>query len=174
MAPLAEYSVKAIPDRRIVEVYDADAYLGDEEALKASERQVVAGNGYHLFLNSLQPTIRVTVTIRIWPTEQEPPAGADGSVPVTLESETGLLVINQLTYGPAGEMELPEPGVYEGHAWWTGRESTAAYYNDALARIGDDWTVEQIRQGWAECPFEEIYTLDLHFVRPSEEVDEDD
>ncbi|WP_432011296.1 hypothetical protein [Streptomyces cucumeris] len=158
----------------MVEVYDADAYLGDDAALKASERQVVAGNGYHLYLRSLQADIQVTVTIRIWPSEQQPPAEADGTTAVTLESETGLLVIRQPTYGPAGEMELPEPGVYEGYAWWTGRESTGAYYNDALARIGEDWTIEQIGQGWDDCPFEEIYTLDLHFVRPSEDVDEDD
>jgi hypothetical protein len=32
MALLAEHNVTAIPGRRVLEVYDADAYLGDEAA----------------------------------------------------------------------------------------------------------------------------------------------
>ncbi|HZH27297.1 MAG TPA: hypothetical protein VEY95_08950 [Azospirillaceae bacterium] len=54
--------------------------------------------------------------IRVWDTPPTPPAAAEGHVPVSIESETGTLVVNQLEYGPAGEMTLPRPGVYEGHA----------------------------------------------------------
>ncbi|MGW9032637.1 hypothetical protein ACWGQ5_53635, partial [Streptomyces sp. NPDC055722] len=71
MALLAEHNVTATPGRRVVEIYDADAYLGDEAALDAAEQQVVAGNGYHLYILSLQPDIPVQVTLRIWDT---PPA----------------------------------------------------------------------------------------------------
>ncbi|MEV6763855.1 hypothetical protein AB0N16_25110 [Streptomyces sp. NPDC051105] len=128
MALLAEYSCKATPARRVVEVYDADAYLSDDEAMAAAHRQVVAGNGYHLYIRSLQPDIGVEVTIRVWDTPPAPPADVEGQVPVSIESETGILVVNQLEYGPAGEMTLPRPGVYEGHAWWEGRQATADYY----------------------------------------------
>jgi hypothetical protein len=76
MTLLAEYNVSATPGRCIVEVYDADAFLGDEAALDAAEVQVVAGNGYHLYLLSLQTDIDVQVTIRIWDTPPPPPADA--------------------------------------------------------------------------------------------------
>ncbi|MGX6744962.1 hypothetical protein [Streptomyces peucetius] len=104
MQPIAEFRVTARPGRRIVEIYDADVYLGDEAALEASRKQVVAGTGHHLYL---QPDIRAHVAVRIWPTPPQPPAQVEGHVPVTLESETGTLVINQLTLGPAGEATLP-------------------------------------------------------------------
>lgn len=174
MALLAEYSVTASPDRRVVEVYDADAYLGDEAAMAAAEVQVVAGNGYHLYLLSLQADIDVRVTVRIWDTPPKPPAEAEGHTPITIESETGTLVVNQLTLGPAGEMTLPRPGVYEGYAWWAGREAASAYYDDILSRIDEDWTSELIRQAWRQCPADERYVLDLAFVRESEPDDEDD
>ncbi|MFF5143720.1 hypothetical protein ACFY6U_28975 [Streptomyces sp. NPDC013157] len=174
MALLAEYTVTASPDRRVVEVYDADAYLGDEAAMEAAEEQVVAGNGYHLFLLSLQADIKVRVTIRVWDTPPKPSADAEGHVPVSIESETGTLVVNQLTLGPAGEMTLPRPGVYEGYAWWAGRAAASAYYDDTLSRIDEDWTPELIRQAWDRCPVDERYVLDLAFVRESEPDDEDD
>ena len=177
MALLAEYSVSATPGRCTVEVYDADAYLGDEAALKAAEQQVVAGNGYHLYLLSLQPDIDVTVTIRIWDNPPTPPADTEGHTPVTLESATGILVVNQLTFGPAGEMPLPRPGVYEGHAWWTGRQAAADYYATFFDQDADDWPLEQIRQFWDQCPAGERYVLDLAYIRepePDEEEEEDE
>ncbi|MFI1202427.1 hypothetical protein ACH4VR_23790 [Streptomyces sp. NPDC020883] len=126
MALLAEYTVTAQPDRCLAEVYDSDAYLQDSAALEASREQVVAGNGYHLYLHSLQPAIAVDVIIRIWDEPQTPPAHCEGSTPVAIESTTACLVINQLTFGPAGTMDLPRPGVYEGIAWWTGRHAAQA------------------------------------------------
>lgn len=50
MSLLTEYSTDVRPDRRLVEVYDSDAYLGSDEALERSRTQVVAGDGYHLYL----------------------------------------------------------------------------------------------------------------------------
>ncbi|MEU9005374.1 hypothetical protein [Streptomyces sp. NPDC048551] len=175
MSLITEYSTKARPDRRIVEVYDADAYLSDSEALQRSRTQVIAGNGYHLYLHSLQPDIEVQVTIRVWDTPQKLPENAEGTVPVSLESETGQLVVNQLTFGPAGMMDLPRPGVYDGHAAWSGREATAAYYNACLQRaVNEQWDAEQIGAAWKQCSTGEQYTLDLWFVRESEPEDEDD
>ncbi|MGW7237062.1 hypothetical protein [Streptomyces sp. NPDC054804] len=174
MALLAEYTVTASPDRRVVEVYDADAYLGDEAAMEAAEIQVVACNGYHLYLLSLQSDIDVRVTVRIWDTPPKPPAEAEGHTPISIESETGTLVVNQLTLGPAGEMTLPRPGVYEGYAWWTGREAASTYYDETLTSITDDWTLEQIRHAWSQCPADERYVLDLAFTRESEPDDEDE
>lgn len=168
MQPVAEYSVTARPDRHIVEVYDADAYLGDEQALEASRHHVVAGNGYHLYLHTLQPDIRVHITIRLWDTTPPPLAtDAEGHTPVALDSETGILVINQLTLGPAGEMPLPQPGVYEGTAWWTGRRAASDYHTQILQRVDDDWTPEAITQAWAACPTPERYVLDLVYTGPS-------
>ncbi|MEW5630065.1 hypothetical protein AB1388_26390 [Streptomyces hydrogenans] len=173
MSLITECSISARPDRRLVEVYDSDAYLGSDEAYYRSRVQVVAGDGYHLYLQCSQPDIAVQVIIRVWDTPQKPPEDAEGTVPVSLESETGRLVINQLSFGPAGEMLLPRPGVYDGYASWSGREATAAYYNACIQRAAaEQWDAEQIGAAWRQCPIPEQYTLDLWFVRESEPEDE--
>jgi hypothetical protein len=172
MQPVAEYSVTARPDHHIVEVYDADACLGDGQAMEASQHQVVAGNGYHVYIHTLQPDIRAHITIRLWDTPPSPPAHAEGHTPITLDSETGILVINQLTLGPAGETMLPQPGVYNGTAWWTSRQAAADYYNLTLQRTEDDWSPERVRQAWADCPTPEHYVLDLGYTWPSPGVAE--
>ncbi|PJE94481.1 hypothetical protein CUT44_30165 [Streptomyces carminius] len=175
MPLITEYSVKARPDRRVVEVYDEDAHLGDGDALDAAETQVVAGNGYHLYLLSLQPDIEVEVAIRIWDGPREPPPEAEGDAPVSLESETGTLVVGQFTFGPAGEMSLPRPGVYEGCAWWTGRQATADYYDECIRRgVDENWDADRIGRSWRECPVQERYVLDLWYVREPEPVEDAD
>jgi hypothetical protein len=175
MALITEYRTQARPDRRIVEVYDADAYLADDDALTASRSQVVAGNDYHLYLHSLQSDIDVRVALRVWEAPRPLPEDVEGSVPVTLESETGILVINQLTLGPAGEMTLPRPGVYEGRAWWTGRQATADYHSTCgHRRVAENWERGRLRQAWEECPVQEQYVLDLWYVREPEPVDDED
>ncbi|MFF5250485.1 hypothetical protein ACFY4K_00290 [Streptomyces leeuwenhoekii] len=174
MALLTEYRCKATPARSVVEVYDADAYLGDEAALDAAEVQVIAGNGYHLYLLSLQPDIEVEVAIRVWDIAPDPPAEAEGHVPVGIESETGVLVVNQLGYGPAGEMTLPRPGVYEGHAWWENRQATADYYATTLDHPTDDTFEDHLTQAWNNPPVTERYVLDLAYIREPEPVDDDD
>lgn len=73
MALITEYHTTARPTYSLVEVYDSDAYLDDADAANRSSTEVVAGNGYHLYLRSLQPDIRVKVVIRIWDSPQEPP-----------------------------------------------------------------------------------------------------
>ncbi|MET9057102.1 hypothetical protein ABZX99_04670 [Streptomyces antibioticus] len=174
MALLAEYTCKATPARRVVEVYDADAYLGDDDAMVAARRHVVAGNGYHVYIRSLQPDIDVEVVVRVWDSPPVPPADAEGHVPVRIESGTGILVVNQLEYGPAGEMALPRPGVYEGHAWWEGRRATADYYESSLDQPTDDAFEDRLTQAWANCPVTERYVLDLAYTRQPEPVDDDD
>ncbi|MDX2699253.1 hypothetical protein [Streptomyces ipomoeae] len=175
MVLLAEHNVTATPGRCVLEVYDADAYLGDEEALDAANRQVVAGNGYHLYLLSLQPDMDVQVTIRIWDTPPAPPAEAEGHVAITIESETGTLVIGQLDRGPAGDdVTLPRPGVYEGHAWWENRQAAADYYDTTLDQLTDDSSDGQLLEAWNNCPVTERYVLDLAYIREPEPVDEDD
>ncbi|MFF4583691.1 hypothetical protein ACFY15_35850 [Streptomyces sp. NPDC001373] len=174
MALVAEYRTPARPNYRLVEVYDADAYLTDSAAIDLARQQVVGENGYHLYLSSLQPDVTVEVAIRIWDTPRKPPADVEGTLPVSIESETGILVVGQLTLGPAGEMTLPRPGVYEGHVSWTGRTATAEYYAETLRRIDTDWTTERIGEAWTQNPVPEQYILDLWFVRESEPDDEDD
>ncbi|MFJ4031528.1 hypothetical protein [Streptomyces griseoluteus] len=168
MALLAEHNISATPGRCIVEVYDADAFLGDEAALDAAEVQVVAGNGYHLYLLSLQTDIDVQVTIRIWDTPPTPPADAEGHVAIDLESATGTLVIGQLDRGPADELTLPRPGVYQGHAWWENRQATADYYWSTLNHPNDDTSEDHLTQAWKNCPVTERYVLDLAYSHASE------
>ncbi|WP_030415074.1 hypothetical protein [Streptomyces sp. NRRL S-1448] len=170
MALLAEHTVKARPAHGLVEVYDADAYLDDSAAAEASRQQVVAGNGYHLYLHSLQPDIKVDVTIRIWDQPQAPPKDCEGSTPVTIESATACLVINQLTFGPAGTIDLPRPGIYEGHAWWTGRNATRDYYNRTLT---EHTQPERLKRAWQNNPTPERYYLDLHRTHDVPPDDED-
>lgn len=173
MGLVVAYGCKATPAHRVVEVYDADAYLGDTEAMDAADRQVVAGNGYHLYIRSLQPDIDVEVAIRVWDTPPAPPAHAEGHIPVSIESDTGVLVVNQLTYGPAGEMTLPRPGVYEGHAWWEGRQATADYYERSLDHPTDDTFEEHLSQAWNNSPVTERYVLEIAYVREPALTDED-
>jgi hypothetical protein len=94
------------------------------------------------------PGIPARIEIRIWDTPPSVPTGTEGHTDITLESETGMLVVNQFTYGPVGDMSLPRPGVYEGHAWWTGRQAVRDYHDTALrdlaasgqgTRLPDDW-----------------------------------
>ncbi|NUR00205.1 MAG: hypothetical protein HOY79_27835 [Streptomyces sp.] len=174
MALLAEHNVTAIPGRRVVEVYDADAYLGDEAALDAAEVQVVAGNGYHLYLLSLQPDMKVEVTIRIWDAPPAPPTECEGHVDISLESETGTLVIGQLDRGPAAEITLPRPGVYEGHAWWINRQAAADYYDTTLDQLTDESSDDWLTEAWSNCPVTERYVLDLAYSREPEPVDDED
>lgn len=173
MALLADYSVAATPGRRVLEVYDADAYLSDPAAMDAAELQVVAGNGYHLYLISLQSAIPAHISIRIWDTAPAVPADAEGHVPISIESETGTLVINQLEFGPAGEITLPRPGIYEGHAWWSGRQAAADYYDSYLEQDIEDWTSEQTRNYLAGCPAQERYVLELAYTCEPLPPDED-
>ncbi|MGW2788096.1 hypothetical protein ACWC3X_44290 [Streptomyces populi] len=175
MALLAEHNVTATPGRRVLEVYDADAFLGDEAALDAAEVQVVAGNGYHLYLLSLQPDMPVQITIRIWDTPPQPPADAEGHVGISLESETGILVIGQLDRGPApDDVVLPRPGVYEGHAWWTNRQAAGTYYDTTLSQLPDDAPDTWLTEAWNNCPITERYVLDLAYTREPEPIDDDD
>ncbi|MEU1600853.1 hypothetical protein ABZ468_51120 [Streptomyces sp. NPDC005708] len=109
MALLAEHHVTGTPGRRVVEVYDADAYLGDEAALDAAEQLVVAGNGYHLYLLSLQPDIPVQVTLRTWDTPPAPPADTEGHTRVSIESETGTLSSANSTAHPPPRSPCPAP-----------------------------------------------------------------
>ncbi|MCX3061163.1 hypothetical protein [Streptomyces beihaiensis] len=174
MQLVAEYTVKARPDRRVLEVYDADAYLSDEQALIASRSQVVAGNGYHLYLRSLQDVLDATINIRIWSGPARPPGDVEGTTPVTLESETGTLVIAAFTAGPVGEMTLPRPGVYTGHASWRGRQAAEVSYQTTLNSLTDDASDEDIAAAWARTPAtEEAYVLDLHYLRAVDDEDDD-
>ncbi|MFB7260733.1 hypothetical protein ACFCXH_01010 [Streptomyces nojiriensis] len=174
MTLLTQSTTLARPSHRLVEVYDSDAYLTDSTAIAAAERNVVGGNGYHLYLFSLQSDLEVEVTVRVWDVPQSPPGEAEGFTPVSLESETGILVIGQFTYGPAAEMSLPRPGVYEGHVSWAGRIAAAEYYEHALRQIEDDWSTARIRQLWDDNPQPEQYTLDLWYVREPEPTDDED
>ncbi|WP_030267351.1 hypothetical protein [Streptomyces violens] len=174
MPLVAEYRTQARPDRRILEVYDADAYLDDEQALAAARSQVVAGNGYHLYLHSLQDVLKATIAIRIWDTPPDEPADAEGSVPITLESETGILVIRAFTAGPVGEMALPQPGVYGGYASWIGRQATRDHCHATLHALAEDASTEEADRAWAQTPTTEAYTLDLCYLRPPEGEDEEE
>ncbi|MEU8779593.1 hypothetical protein [Streptomyces sp. NPDC048606] len=174
MPLLVQATTLARPSYRLVEVYDSDAYLTDDEAIAAAERNVVGGNGYHLYMLSLQSDLKVEVTIRVWEAPQPSPVDVEGFTPVSLESETGVLVVGQFALGPAGEMSLPRSGVYEGTVSWSGRAAAARYHEQALREIEGDWSTTRIRQLWDDNPQPEQYILDLWYVREPEPVDDDD
>ncbi|UQW99164.1 hypothetical protein [Streptomyces sp. RerS4] len=174
MPLLVQTTTLARPSYRLVEVYDSEAYLTDDDAIAAAERNVVGGNGYHLYMLSLQPDLKVEVTIRVWDDPQPSPVDVEGFTSVSLESETGVLVVGQFALGPAGEMSLPRPGVYEGRVSWSGRVAAARYYERALREIEGDWSTTRIRQLWDGNPHPEQYILDLWYVREPEPVDDED
>ncbi|MEU7213102.1 hypothetical protein AB0B06_32420 [Streptomyces sp. NPDC044989] len=176
MGILSEYGVNAVPGRRFIEVYDADAYLDDAAAMDAARRQVAAGNGYHLYLYSLQADIPARVDIRVWDAPPPPaPGDAEGHATITLESETGALVVNQLSYGPAGDMTLPRPGVYRGTVWWTGRQAMGSYYEATLCDLAASGPEARLADDWRHTPHTERYVLDLAWVSdPSPLEVEDD
>ncbi|MFK4070468.1 hypothetical protein [Streptomyces sp. NPDC029674] len=174
MPLLTEYTCTATPGRRVLEVYDADTYPDDTAILQTAEEQVVAGQRHHLYLVSLQPALKAQVSIRVWDTVPQVPADAEGHVPLAIESQTGTLVVNELEFGPAGETNLPRPGVYEGHAWWRGRQAAGDYYDSYLEQDTEDWTLEQTRSYLAQCPAGEHYVLDLAFLREPDPLDENE
>lgn len=89
MSLIAEYRTTARPDRGIVEIYDADDYETDREAAVKARADVIPGNGYHVYLHTLQPDLGVEVAIRVWDGPQDPPPGAEGHTGISQESETG-------------------------------------------------------------------------------------
>lgn len=171
MPLLHEYICTATPGRRVLEVYDADTYPDDTATLQTAEEQVVAGERHHLYLVSLQPAIKAQVSIRVWDAVPQVPADAEGHVTITIESRTGTLVVNELEFGPAGDTTLPRPGVYEGHAWWRGRQAASDYYDGYFDQETDDWTPEQTRSYFAQCPAGEHYVLDLAHVGEPDPLD---
>ena len=120
------------------------------------------------------PDMNVQVTIRIWDAPPAPPTNAEGHTAVALESETGTLVIGQLDRGPAGEIKLPRPGVYEGHAWWEGRAEAADYYGTILDQLSDDSSEDVLLEAWSNNPVTERYVLDLAYVREPEPTDDEE
>ncbi|TVL89154.1 hypothetical protein [Streptomyces sp. SAJ15] len=164
MALIAEYRTSAKPDFGAVEIADANIGATDNDALDAARTQVVAGSSHHLYLHSLQRDIDVEVVIRIWDTPQPCPTDAEGTVPVTLTSETGTLEINEFTYGSAGEMTLPRPGDYRGHASWNGRQATADHYDSCLDRsVEEEWDDDRLWETLKQSPVQEQYVIDLWF-----------
>ncbi|MFB0618284.1 hypothetical protein [Streptomyces sp. AGS-58] len=136
--------------------------------MAAGRRQVVAGNGYHLCIRSLQPDIKVEVALRVWDIAPDPPAKAEGHVPVSIESETGVLVVNQLEYGPAGEMTLPRPSVGEPAGDGRLLRNDARPPHRRHLRRPSHPGVEH------PPPVTERYVLDLAYIREPEPVDDDD
>jgi hypothetical protein len=174
MGLLSEFSANAVPVRSFIRVYDADAYLGDAAAMGAARRQVVASNGYLLHLYSLQPDIPTQVDIRIWDAPPPAPGDAEGHVTITLESETGALVVNQLGYGPAGDMTLPCPGVYRGTAWWTGRQAMGSYYEATLRNLAASGPEAHLSNDWRHTPHTERYFFDLSWESDPSPLDVED
>ncbi|MDX3646505.1 hypothetical protein P1P70_45520, partial [Streptomyces sp. MB09-02B] len=66
-------------------------------------------------------------------------------------------------------------GTSAGHAWWTGRQATADYY-DELIRQGatQPWSPGQLAQAREQPPVTEQYTLDLWFLRACEPEDDEE
>jgi hypothetical protein len=175
MTLVAEHRTTVRPDRRTIEVHDADAYEGDAEAWRRAEAEVVAGNGYHLYIRTLQPDLRVEVAVRIRDGPQDPPEDVEGRTGICLESGTGELVVNQLTFGPVGMTRPTRPGVCTGHAWWTARQAAADHY-DQNVRGGSQQplTVEGVHRALQRSPVMERYVLDLWYLRDSlPEADEE-
>ncbi len=81
--------------------------------------------------------------------------------------------MNQIEYGPAGEMSLPRSGVYTGHAWWENRQATGDYYQTTLDRPTDDTFEDDLTEAWNNPPVTERYILDLAYSRASEPDDEE-
>ncbi|MFC5723224.1 hypothetical protein ACFP1Z_23930 [Streptomyces gamaensis] len=175
MALITEIRTLAKPDYEALDISDPEADAVDSEALEDARAHVVASSGYHVYVHSLQRDIKVEVVIRVWDGPQPTPGqSVSGFVRLALESENGVLMVNQFTSGPAGEMSLPRPGVYEGYASWSGREEVVAYRDSVVRQLTSDWSVEDMRQAWERCPVPERYVLDLWYVRESSAGDEDD
>ncbi|MEU3090377.1 hypothetical protein ABZ703_29000, partial [Streptomyces massasporeus] len=85
------------------------------------------------------------------------------------------LVVNQLTLGPAGTTTLPRPGIYTGHAWWTGRQAASDYYDQNIrGGVRQPMTTEEVGRAREQSPVTEQYTVDLWFLRECEPEDEEE
>ncbi|MGW7344962.1 hypothetical protein [Streptomyces sp. NPDC054854] len=162
---IAELETLACPAYRLLEIRDSDAIVADDEAGVASRTRVVVGSGPHIYISSLQRDIYVQVVIRIWDSPQDPRTDGEGHTPLSFESPTGLISVDELTRGSAASMALP-PGVYEGHAAWNNRQATSDYFDECMDRsLEEDWNSIQLRQAFNECPVLEEYTIALWHVR---------
>ncbi|MEU6862780.1 hypothetical protein ABZ924_05795 [Streptomyces sp. NPDC046876] len=172
MTILAEHRLLAVPDRRVIELYDADAYVGTAAVLDQLDEHVVAGDGYHLYIGSLQSGVGVEVAIRV---HDAPPAmwpPADGSTELTLECATGTLIVGEFTAGVAGEVELPRPGVYRVRASWQGRESTAHQASAIRLRaVEEQWNRTATRQALDTLAGSETYGFDMWYLHEPEDED---
>ncbi|WP_209439036.1 hypothetical protein [Streptomyces durhamensis] len=83
-------------------------------------------------------------------------------------------MIGQLDRGPAGEITLPRPGVYGGHAWWEGRAAAADYYDTTLDQLSDDLPEDALLEAWNNSPVTERYVLDLAYIREPEPIDDEE
>lgn len=166
MPSLAEFSTLATPVYRTLLVRDADADAdidGGATMLRAN-RDVVASNGYQLYLGSLQESGKVSVRLQVW----DGPRSAEltdwsGQVDARLTLNTGLVIVEEITSGPAAEWRLPTgAGEYAVRAYFRHREEKA----DRVSRIYQEasaggWTTGRVMESLNEVDGLEEYLLYL-------------
>ncbi|MFF4352505.1 hypothetical protein [Streptomyces sp. NPDC001530] len=142
-----------------MEVYDSDAYLGDDAMAAAC-------------LRSLQPAINVTSPSAFGTYRRLHPL-----MPKATRHQHRIRNRfprrQPVGLGASGEMTLPRPGVNEGQAW-ANRQAAADYYNTTLDQLVDDSPDGQLTEALNNCPITERYVLDLAYTREPEPADEED
>jgi hypothetical protein len=163
---LAEYSTLATPAYRHLMLYDQDAdAAGDDDSLALPRAdQVVTGNGYLVYVGSLQDLDSVQVTLHVWDAPPGPPPETwDGSTELTLTCATGVLLLREPTQAVPGIWKLPAPGEYAVQISWRHRELMAQRQQELLDRYTSGTHVdhEALAHARERLGHPEQYRLDL-------------
>jgi hypothetical protein len=162
---LAEFSTLATPAYRHLMLYDQDADAAGEDGLALPRPdQVVTGNGYLVFLASLQDLDKVRVAVHVWDARPDAVPGLwDGSAELTLTCATGVLLLREPTRDVPGIWRLPAPGEYGVRIGWRHRELMAERQQDLLDRYGSAGGVDHdgLARARERLGHPEEYRLDL-------------
>ena len=124
-APLQHVETLATPYYATLLLADEDADAVDSDLAAASRENVVACDGYQMYIGSQQADIPVRVVVAVWPDDPHRGVEAwDGEVVTTLFCRTGHFLLREMAGGVPGDWQLPATGRYDVRLRWRNREIT--------------------------------------------------
>lgn len=132
MTLLAQFETMAKPWYHVIDLHDS-ACETNEEPLKLPGHQLIGGGLQHLYIQCAQDSTRVRIHLRVWNCEPElAQEGWSEAESAELACESGTLLVNQWTVGPAAEWKLPAAGVFQTQVRQQGRKTV-------VEKVADVW-----------------------------------
>ncbi|KAB1107441.1 hypothetical protein F6X54_26740 [Micromonospora aurantiaca] len=118
---------------------DCDAAAGDTSAVQRAERDVAAGNGYALYVHTVQNLLASHVRVEVWAGAAASEAidgGWVGSGVFDLDCPTGLLVVGDEISASLDGIDPSEgPGRYRVAVYHRGRDEARSAHHEAVRAI---------------------------------------